>query len=86
MRKNAMRLTLCAMLFALCFSAEAQQPKKVPRIGYNPRVVPERTTRRHFARDCVNWATSKGRTSSLSGDLWKESPIRSDEMQLSWSG
>ena len=27
-------LTLCAMLFALCFPAEAQQPKKVPRIGY----------------------------------------------------
>ena len=27
-------LTLCAMLFALSASAEAQQPKKVPRIGY----------------------------------------------------
>ena len=27
------RLALCAMLFALCFSAEAQQPKKIPRIG-----------------------------------------------------
>ena len=26
-------LTLCAMLFALCYSASAQQPKKVPRIG-----------------------------------------------------
>jgi hypothetical protein len=25
---------LCAMLFALCFPAEAQEPKKVPRIGY----------------------------------------------------
>jgi putative tryptophan/tyrosine transport system substrate-binding protein len=25
---------LCAMFFALCVSAEAQQPKKVPRIGY----------------------------------------------------
>ena len=25
---------LCALLFALCSSAEAQQPKKVPRIGY----------------------------------------------------
>jgi ABC-type uncharacterized transport system substrate-binding protein len=25
---------LCAMLFTLCGSAEAQQPKKVPRIGY----------------------------------------------------
>jgi putative tryptophan/tyrosine transport system substrate-binding protein len=28
---------LCAMLFALCQSAEAQQPKKVPRIGYLSR-------------------------------------------------
>jgi putative ABC transport system substrate-binding protein len=27
-------LTLCAMLFALSVSAEAQQPKKVPRLGY----------------------------------------------------
>ncbi len=27
-------LTLCAMLFALCYSASAQQPKKVPLIGY----------------------------------------------------
>jgi putative ABC transport system substrate-binding protein len=34
MRKNAFRLTLCAMLLALCSSAAAQQPKKVPRIGY----------------------------------------------------
>jgi putative tryptophan/tyrosine transport system substrate-binding protein len=25
---------LCAVLFALCFSAEAQQPAKIPRIGY----------------------------------------------------
>ena len=27
-------LTLCAMLFALCFSASAQQTSKVPRIGF----------------------------------------------------
>ena len=25
---------LCALLFALCISAEAQQPTKIPRIGY----------------------------------------------------
>ena len=25
---------LCAMLLPLCVSAHAQQPKKVPRIGY----------------------------------------------------
>ena len=34
MRKNVIRLTLCAMLFSLCFSVEAQQPQKTPRIGY----------------------------------------------------
>ncbi len=27
-------LTLCAMLFALCMSAEAQQPTKVSQLGY----------------------------------------------------
>jgi putative tryptophan/tyrosine transport system substrate-binding protein len=34
MRKNVIGLTLCALLFALSYSASAQQPKKVPRIGY----------------------------------------------------
>ena len=34
MRKNVIRLTLCAMLFALSYSASAQQPKKIPLIGY----------------------------------------------------
>jgi putative tryptophan/tyrosine transport system substrate-binding protein len=34
MRKEVFGFALSAMLFALCFPAEAQQPKKVPRIGY----------------------------------------------------
>ena len=34
MKRKVTFLALCAMLFALCASAEAQQPKKVPRIGY----------------------------------------------------
>ena len=33
-------LALCALLFALCVSAEAQQPKKVPRIGFLTTVSP----------------------------------------------
>jgi len=33
MKKKITVLTLCAMLFALGFSADAQQAKKVPRIG-----------------------------------------------------
>ena len=34
MKKNVIRFTLCAMLYALCFSAEAQQAGKVSRIGF----------------------------------------------------
>jgi putative ABC transport system substrate-binding protein len=33
MKKKITGLTLCALLFALCSSAEAQQPAKIPRIG-----------------------------------------------------
>jgi putative ABC transport system substrate-binding protein len=34
MRRNVYGLTLSALFLALCSSATAQQPKKVPRIGY----------------------------------------------------
>jgi putative tryptophan/tyrosine transport system substrate-binding protein len=34
MRQKIIGLTLCAMLLAFCYSAEAQQPTKVPRIGF----------------------------------------------------
>jgi putative ABC transport system substrate-binding protein len=34
MRKNVICLTLCAILLALCASASAQQPTKIPRIAY----------------------------------------------------
>ena len=34
MSKKIIELALCALLLALSFSASAQQPKKVARIGY----------------------------------------------------
>ena len=34
MKKKITGFTLCAMLFALCSSVEAQQPRKVSRIGF----------------------------------------------------
>jgi putative tryptophan/tyrosine transport system substrate-binding protein len=34
MKRKISVLTLCAMIFALCVAAQAQQPKKVHRIGY----------------------------------------------------
>jgi putative tryptophan/tyrosine transport system substrate-binding protein len=34
MHKKITRLVLCALLFAYSFPADAQQPKKIPRLGY----------------------------------------------------
>ena len=34
MKQKVIGLALCALLFALSVSTQAQQPKKVPRIGY----------------------------------------------------
>jgi putative ABC transport system substrate-binding protein len=34
MMKKFFRLTPCAVLFALCVPAWAQQPKRIPRIGF----------------------------------------------------
>jgi len=34
MKRNIFGLTVGAMLFALCFRAEAQQPTKIPRVGF----------------------------------------------------
>jgi putative tryptophan/tyrosine transport system substrate-binding protein len=50
MKKKITFLTLCAMLFALCSSAEAQQPTKVPRIGFLlQRASPTPTTPEPYA-------------------------------------
>ena len=49
MKKKITLLTLCAMLFALRFSASAQQVKKVPRIGYLSAQEPARESTRSEA-------------------------------------
>jgi putative ABC transport system substrate-binding protein len=34
MKKNIAVVTLCVMLFAVCLPAQAQQPTKIPHIGF----------------------------------------------------
>jgi putative ABC transport system substrate-binding protein len=46
MKLPIIRLALCAMLLALCVSAEAQQPKKIARIGYLSNTEPGRESAR----------------------------------------
>jgi putative ABC transport system substrate-binding protein len=46
MKRKITVVALCAMLFALCFPADAQQPKKIPRIGYLSNVDAARESTR----------------------------------------
>ena len=65
----ALRYALCALL-----SAEAQQPKKIPRIGILTGAIPydPGAASRHFGKGCANSATWRGKTSSLSSDMRRE--------------
>jgi putative tryptophan/tyrosine transport system substrate-binding protein len=49
MNKRIFCVALCAMLYALCVSAEAQQSKKVPRIGFLSPGSPSSVTGRYEA-------------------------------------
>jgi putative tryptophan/tyrosine transport system substrate-binding protein len=49
MKNKIITLTVSAMLYALCVSAEAQQPKKVYRIGYLSQFEPARESPRSEA-------------------------------------
>jgi putative tryptophan/tyrosine transport system substrate-binding protein len=44
MNRKILCLALCALLLALCSAAEAQQPGKIPRIGFLQRRVPPTST------------------------------------------
>ena len=49
MRTKTIGFALSALLLALCFPAEAQQPKKVARIGYLSNTDPARESARSEA-------------------------------------
>jgi hypothetical protein len=71
MKKKITVLTLCAILFALCSSAGAQQPKKVPLVGYFSSTDPatEAPVPRQFGWRCASVAISKDKTSPSSTDM-----------------
>src|SRR5262245_54401814 len=63
---------LCALLFALCFSASAQQPAKLHRVGYlqtEPSWTPPMTCSSGDSAILLTW---KARTSSSNTDTRKE--------------
>ena len=64
-------LALLAMLLALGSSADAQQPTKVPRIGYLTGATPEgpRSASRLSGRVCGSLGMWRGKILSLSIDM-----------------
>ena len=59
MKKKITVLALCALLFALCYPAEAQQTAKIPRIGFlvAPPFPLSRPGRRISAMACASLGT-----------------------------
>ena len=70
MKREITGITICSVLLALCFPAEAQQPKKILRIGFlaAPLVPLTRLRAKHSGKVCVSLDTWRRKTSSLSGD------------------
>ena len=86
-RAAVLSIVVVVVLLALGVTAEAQQPKKVPRIGYltpaeASSVSPSVPTQ--FGLLCVSVATSKDRTSPSSTDLRRGSEISSLSLRPSW--
>jgi putative tryptophan/tyrosine transport system substrate-binding protein len=61
MRKGFFGFTLSTLLLALCFSAQAQQPKTVPRIGILGGTGPERPTIEAFRQGLRNLGYIEGK-------------------------
>ena len=77
MTQKVLSLVLGAVLFAFCFPVWAQQPKKVPRIGYlagrwRSQQLPGLQSK-HSGEDYETSVISREKTSSLSIATLKES-------------
>ena len=86
MKKAAVPSILVAVvLLAVAVIAEAQQPKKVPRIGYLTGATASgmSTAPMRFARVSASSGTLRGKTLSLSGDMQRENLIAGQRLQPS---
>ena len=66
-KRSVLCVVVCALLFALCVSAEAQQPKKIFRIGYLAETpsLSRDIWSKHFSKDCAVSAGWRGKKTSI---------------------
>jgi putative tryptophan/tyrosine transport system substrate-binding protein len=69
-KKKSIALALYAVLFALHSAAQAQQPKKIPRIGFLGAISPSAASARTeaFRQGLRELGCVEGKTSSLKLD------------------
>jgi len=79
-------VALSAMLFAFCSFVEAQQPRKIPRIGYLAGITPTAQSARieAFRQGLRELGYMEGKTSLLSRDMPRGIQIVFVPSRLSW--
>jgi putative tryptophan/tyrosine transport system substrate-binding protein len=84
MNKQITGLTLCAMLLALCSSAEAQQAAKVPRIGYLSPASPSAIAARQeaFRQGLRELGYSEGKNRYAEGNVDRLPELAADLVRL----
>jgi ABC-type uncharacterized transport system substrate-binding protein len=87
MKKKITILTLSAMLFALCFSVEAQQPAKIPRIGFLALTGPDVPNIVEFRRGLRDLGYIEGKNIQIEyrfteGKLERTSSLVAELLQL----
>ena len=79
-------ILVAVVLLAVAVIAEAQQPKKVPRIGYLTVSFPVDLPVEAFRQGLRELGTWKEKTSSLSGDLRRGKIVGSPSLRRSSCG
>ena len=86
MRKKFFGLALGTLLLALCFPVEAQQPKKVPRVGFLSVRAGIEPREEAFRQSLRELGYVEGQNIVIDGALPKVRQIAFLNSQLSWSG
>src|SRR5262249_15360952 len=86
MKKAAVPILVAVILLTVAVVTEAQQPKKVPRIGFLSAVSPSTISARldAFRQGLRELGYVEGKTLSSSGDLPMANPIAYPGSRLSW--
>ena len=85
MKAQILVYVLPALILTIIYLAEAQQPRKVARIGYlSPSTASARSANSNFRQVYATLVTLKGRTSPQSTDMRRGSSIGSLSLRPSW--